>query len=93
MTKVEELKNTIIRLVTEKGYPAELGLLMAAQLGTEYTMNRMISYLTHVTPGSAEEMVDEMLAISADRDFFMEKKKSEHYQKKYNEILWNAKNE
>lgn len=93
MTKTEQLKEDIIRLVTKKGYPAELGLLMAAQLGTEYAMNRMVSYLSHVTPGSAEEMVDEMLAICADRDFFVEKKKAEHYQQKYNQMLWESKND
>ena len=93
MTKVEQLKAELIRLTVEKGYPEELGALMAAQLGTEYAMNRMVSYLSHVTPGSAEEMVDEMLAICDDRNFFMEKKKAEHYQQKYNQMLWDAKND
>ncbi len=93
MTKVEQLKEGLIRLTVEKGFPAELGMLMAAQLGTENTMSRMVSYLSHVTPGSAEEMVDEMLAICTDRDFWMEKKKAEHYQQKYNQMLWDNKND
>ena len=93
MTKIEQLKKELTRLTVEKGFPAELGMLMAAQLGTEYAMNRMVSYLSHSTPGSAEEMVDEMLAICADRDFFVEKKKAEHYQQKYNQMLWESKNE
>ena len=93
MTKIEQLKKELTRLTVEKGFPAELGMLMAAQLGTEYAMNRMVSYLSHITPGSAEEMVDEMLAICADRDFFVEKKKAEHYQQKYNQMLWESKND
>ena len=91
MTRVEQLKNALIRLTVEKGYPAELGVLMAAQLGTEHTLERMVSYLSHTTPGSAEEMVDEMLAISDDRDFWVQKKKAEYSQQKYNQYLWEQK--
>lgn len=91
MSSMEQLKNTLIRLTVEKGYPAELGVLMAAQLGTEHTLERMVSYLTHTTPGSAEEMVDEMLAICDDRDFWVEKKKAEYSQQKYNQWLWEQK--
>ncbi len=91
MSHLDQLKEKLICLTASKGYPEELGALMAAQLSTEHAMERMITYLTHVDPPSAEDMVDEMLAICADRDFWMEKKKSEYYQQKYNQMLWEEK--
>lgn len=63
MTQLERLKDELITLTVRRGYPAELGALMAAELGTEKTITRMIAYLTHVAPERAEDMVDEMLAI------------------------------
>ena len=92
MTQLERLKNELITLTVRRGYPAELGALMAAELGTESTITRMITYLTHVAPGRAEDVVDEMLAIQSDRDFWVDKKKSEYYQQQYNQMLWEEKN-
>lgn len=92
MTQLERLKDELITLTVRRGYPAELGALMATELGTEKTITRMIAYLTHVAPERAEDMVDEMLAIRSDRDFWADKKKSEYYQKQYNQMLWEEKN-
>ena len=92
MTQLERLKNELITLTVRRGYPAELGALMAAELGTESTVTRMIAYLTHIAPERAEDMVDEMLAIRSDRDFWMDKKKSEYAQQQYNQRLWEEKN-
>ena len=78
MTQLERLKDELITLTVRRGYPAELGALMAAELGTEKTITRMITYLTYVAPGRAEDMVDEMLAIRSDRDFWADKKRSEY---------------
>lgn len=50
MTQLERLKDELITLTVRRGYPAELGALMAAELGTEKTITRMITYLTHVAP-------------------------------------------
>ena len=87
MTQLERLKDELITLTVRRGYPAELGALMAAELGTEKTITRMITYLTHVAPERAEDMVDEMLAIQSDRDFWVDKKKSEYYQQQYNSSI------
>ena len=92
MTQLERLKNELITLTVRRGYPAELGALMAAELGTESTVKRMITYLTHARPERAEDMVDEMLAIRSDRDFWMDKKRSEYAQQQYNQLLWEEKN-
>lgn len=88
---LESLKERLVALTVKRGFPAELGLLMAGELRTEWALSRMAGYLSHTTPGSAEDMVDEMLAICADRDHFREKKEAEWYQQKYNEMLWEEK--
>ena len=91
MTHLDQLKDELIRLTVDRGFPSDLGALMADSLGTEKTLTRMITYLKHVQPTRAEDMVDEMLAICDDRDFWMEKKKAEYYQQKYNQMLWEDK--
>ena len=47
----------------------------------------MIQYLLHVQPATAEEMVDEMLAICDERDKWVQKKKNEYYNRKVNEWI------
>ncbi len=69
----DELVNAIIRL----GFPKELGIQIAKQLGSPKAMNRMLGYLYNVKPRSAELVVDEMLAICSDIDAWKEKKASE----------------
>lgn len=79
-----ELLQTIVRM----GYPQEFGEVIAQNLRTEKTMSRMIGYLRHAKPKSAEEIADEMLAIMKDRERWVQKKTSEYYNTKYNELLW-----
>ena len=50
-------------------------------------MSRMIGYLRHARPGSAEEIADEMLAIMEDRERWIQKKSAQYYNSRYNEIL------
>ena len=59
----KELVQTIVRM----GYPESFGKSIANNLRTEKAMTRMIGYLRHARPRSAEEIVDEMLAIMEDR--------------------------
>mgnify|MGYP000302656244 CR=1 FL=1 len=75
MTRLEQLSHELVDVVVNLGYPAELGDLMARNLGTESTVERMIQYLLHVQPATAEEMVDEMLAICDERDKWFRKKR------------------
>lgn len=49
--ELERLRNQIIKLVEEKGYPGELGALAADSLGSEKAMTRMIGWLSHSEPG------------------------------------------
>lgn len=87
MTRFESLTKALITAVTELGYPAELGELMAQNLGTESTVERMLQYVLRVQPPTAEEMVDEMLAICDERDKWVQKKKNEYYNRKVNEWI------
>lgn len=89
----KEYREEIVALVKEKGHPAELGMVIADSLGTEKTMIRMIGYLSRIGEQSAEDMVDEMLAICQERDRWQEKKASEYYQEKYNQYLFEKKME
>ena len=80
-------KNELVRSVEQLGFPAELGEAIARILGSPKAMNRMISYLDYVKPGSEELIVDEMLAIRSEVDAWKEKKASEEANARYNEIL------
>ena len=53
MTRLEQLSRELVDVVVNLGYPAELGELMAQNLGTESTVERMTQYLIHVQPPTA----------------------------------------
>ena len=61
-----QAKDELLREITALGFPAELGELIARQLGSQKAIRRMSSYLRQVRPRKAEEVVDEMLAISSE---------------------------
>ena len=79
----QELVETIVWM----GYPESFGKSIAENLRTEKTMSRMIGYLRHAKPKSAEEIADEMLAIMDDRERWIQKKSAQFYNSRYNEIL------
>ena len=79
-----DLIETIVRM----GYPEELGKAVAKNLGSEKTMRRMTAYLHSAKPRSAEEIVDEMLAIMSDRERWIRKKEAEKANARYNELLY-----
>ena len=80
-------KDALVRSVERLGFPAELGEAIARHLGSPKAMERMISYLDYVKPGSEELIVDEMLAIRSEIDAWREKKASEEANARYNEML------
>ncbi len=80
----------LLQAVTRKGYPEEFGKAIAKNLGSEKMMRRMTSYLYSANPRSAEEIADEMLAIMSDRERWIQKKETEYYNSKYNELLNNG---
>ena len=74
----QRLRAKIEKEVSAMGYPPEFGTALAAGLGTERAMGKMLHYLTHAD-------------ICDDRSFWREKKEAEFYQNKYNEMLWQSK--
>ncbi len=78
----------LINAIRQLGFPAELGHVVAQNLGSTKAMERMISYLTYVKPRKAELVVDEMLAICSEIDAWREKKASEAANASYNEMLY-----
>ena len=78
----------LIRTLARMGYPEEFGAAIADNLRTEKMIRRMIRYLEHARPRSAEEIADEMLAIMEDRERWIQKKTTEYYNSKYNELLY-----
>ena len=81
-------RDELVAAVTALGFPAELGALMAQQLGSPKAIDRMTSYVRQAKPGSAEMLVDEMLAICAEIDSWRERKESQQAQARYNALLF-----
>ena len=83
-----QARDNLVAAVVSLGFPAELGEAAARHLGSPKAMERMISYLHYVKPGSEELIVDEMLAIRSEIDAWREKKASEEANASYNEMLY-----
>ncbi len=81
-------RDDLVKAIRSLGFPDELGIQIAKQLGSPKAMQRMMGYLYNEKPNSAELIVDEMLAICSDIDRWKEKKASENANAKYNEMLY-----
>lgn len=81
-----EKSRQLQKVLEKKGYLPELCELIAMNLSTDYTAERMLNYLGSVPYPGQEELVDEMLAILSDRDRFVEKHKMESYNSGINEM-------
>lgn len=86
MDERERARRSLLRAFVELGYPVEFGEVVAGELRGEKSMARMASYLRRVRPGSMEEIADEMLAIIAERDSWVEKKAAERANGKITEL-------
>jgi hypothetical protein len=84
----KRVHEALVKKIAGMGYPPEFGELIAQSLRTEKMMRRMLGYLNNAHPRTAEEITDEMLAICDDRDRWVQKKKAEYYNEKYNELLY-----
>ena len=76
--EVERATAQLIAAIEDMGYPREFGVVLAGELRSEHAMQRMTSYLRQTGFQPPEEIADEMLAICADRDRWVEQKKSEY---------------
>ena len=86
----QRARDELVREIKALGFPEELGIEIANQLGSPKAMNRMIGYLYNVRPQSAELIVDEMLAICSDIERWREKKASEEANARINDIINNG---
>ncbi len=85
--KTEELYQVLM----EKGYPQGLCSEIAYKyMNTDYTATRMLGYLYRVSDPRVEDLVDEMLAILADRQQMIQKKEMEQAQAVINDIYENG---
>ncbi|MDO4617575.1 MAG: hypothetical protein Q4B03_09005 [Lachnospiraceae bacterium] len=75
-----ELSMQLYQLMLDRGYPENLCDLVTRNLNTDFTAARMIGYLNHYSELPDVEVVDEMLAILADRNAIIKKKESEKAQ-------------
>ena len=82
-----ETKNALVKDITALGFPAELGEMVAKNLGSPKAMERMRAYLNYVKPKTAELVVDEMLAICEEIEAWRKKKEAREANEKYNELL------
>ena len=73
------------------GYPEPFALLIAREMATEYTANRIIAYFGRAGKPPLEEVADEMLAIKAEIDAWREKKEAMEAQASYSARLFYGK--
>ena len=81
-------KDRLVQTIVRLGFREELGLAVARNLGSPKAMERMISYLVNVKPGTEELVVDEMLAICSEIAAWREKKASQEANARMNEFLY-----
>ena len=86
-------RDDLVAAVTALGYSAELGELMARELGSPKAIDRMAAYVRLAKPGSEEMLVDEMLAIRGEIEAWRERKASQEAQARYNARLYYKKME
>ena len=83
---MERRSEELYALMIRKGYPTEFAGLIAEQMHTEYTSQRMIAYVSRAGLVPPEEFADEMLAILADRDALRDKHIAQASQQKVNRL-------
>ena len=80
-------RDNLVSSIRALGFPGEFGELIAKQLGSPKTIDRMAAYLDYEKPKDIQIIVDDMLAIQSELDAWREKKASEEANARYNEIL------
>lgn len=75
----------LYELMLKKGYPEEFSRLICAEMDTDFTAERMISYISGELH-RLEDVADEMVAIKDLRDRLINKHISEHAQVSINRL-------
>ena len=83
---MNEKSVALYELMVHKGYPEEFSRVIATEMGTEFTAEKMIGYIAIPGMRPLEEVADEMLSIKALRDRIRNKHIAENAQAKINRI-------
>lgn len=81
--KSMELYDILLR----RGYPEPFCDEITKNLNTDWTVQRMIGYLSRYKKLPMEEIADEMLAILSDRNRIMQKHELEETNARWNDYL------
>lgn len=87
MSQISSLSSLLISQIISLGFPEEFAVLISDQLRSERTQRRMLGYLRLAKPHRAEDIADEMLAITEESRSWANKKAAEYYNAKYNAYL------
>lgn len=87
--RMTEKSEILYKLMLRKGYPEAFAKVVAAEMSTDFTADRMLSYIGRNGKRPLEEVADEMLAIQSDRDRIRDKHITEHAQAKINDLYRN----
>ena len=87
-----EKSKMLYELMLHKGYPEGFAKVVAAEMRTEYTAERMLLYIGRAGLRPLEEVADEMLSIISERDRLVEKHIQRHAEAKIN-VLYREINE
>ena len=85
-TEMNEKSVVLYELMVHKGYPEEFAGIISSEMNTEFTAERMISYIAAPGKRSLEDVADEMIAIKSFRDRLRDKHIAENAQAKINYI-------
>ena len=78
----------LYKLMLRKGYPEEFSRLICAEMSTDFTAERMMSYVSGPKK-RLEDVADEMVAIMDLRERLINKHITEHANRSINELYRN----
>lgn len=83
--EMSEKSKLLYDLMLRKGYPEEFSRLICVEMSTDFTVERMMNYITGEKK-RLEDVADEMVAIKDLRDRLINKHISEHAQVSINKL-------
>ena len=85
---MNEKSKSLYELMLRKGYPKEFSRLICAEMSTDFTAEKMMSYVSG-NKKRLEDVADEMIAIKELRDRLVSKHITEHANRSINELYRN----
>lgn len=85
---MNEKSKSLYELMLRKGYPEEFSRLICAEMSTDYTAEKMMSYVSG-NKKRLEDVADEMIAIKELGDRLVSKHITEHANMSINDLYRN----